>query len=190
MPQHLRIEVEGRLAGRLTTYNKGRGIAQYDVTLCVPELQTDFFLSDVDTGVQSQPQDQKARAKDWQDDFTHARRCIAGAFASSDEFLKRLKENGTPEHAKLRPIMMRLMTNKFDRGFIQVEPSDNELVNVKVVIGSGGNRVLDAFPKEAWRRTWKGIDAAGATSQTERAFEIIGCIGCKLLQKLSEQACR
>jgi len=50
MPQHLRIEVENIHVGRFTSYNKDEQDSTiYDITLCVPELETDFFISDVDT---------------------------------------------------------------------------------------------------------------------------------------------
>ena len=50
MPQHLRVEIENVLVGRLTTYNKDEGNDTiYDITLCAPELETDFFITNVDT---------------------------------------------------------------------------------------------------------------------------------------------
>jgi hypothetical protein len=188
MPQHLKIEVEGRLVGWLSTFNKSGTL--YDVKLRVPELGIDIFLPDVDTGVQRQPQDSKACANDFKDDFTHARRCIAGAVASADNFLQKLQEQGTPEYAEMKPITMRLMTNKYDRGFIQLLPSDNESVNVDVVIGVGANRVPDALPKDKCELTWQEIDASGTYSQTARALKVLHSIGPALLQALSERASR
>jgi hypothetical protein len=186
MPQHLKIEVEGRLVGWLSTSNKGGTL--YDVRLRVPELGTDISLPDVDTGVQRQPQDPKARANDFRDDFTHARRCIAGAVASADNFLQKLQEQGTPKYAEMKPIMMRLMTNNFDRGFIQVHPSDNESVNVDVSIGVGANRVPNSLPKHKCELNWQEIDASGTYSQTARALKVLHSIGPALLQALSERA--
>jgi hypothetical protein len=186
MPQYLKIEVEGRPVGCLCTSNKGGTL--YDVILGVSELGIDISLTDVDTGVQRQPQDPKARAEDFRDDFTHARRCIAAAVTSADKFLQRLREHGTPEYAKMKPIMMRLMTNNFDRGYIQLHPSYNESVNVEVLIGVGPNRVPDSLPKGECKLTWEGIDASGATSQTARALSVLRSIGPTLLQALSERA--
>ena len=186
MPQNLKIEVEGRLVGWLSTGNKGGTL--YDVRLRVPELGTDISLTDVDTGVQRQPQDAEASAEDFRDDFTHARRCIAGAVASADNFLHQLREHSSPQYAEMKPIMMRLMTNDFDRGFIHVHPSDNESVNVDVIIGVGASRVPDSSPKDECELTWEGIDASGATSQTARALKVLRSIGPTLLQALSERA--
>ena len=169
-------------------YNNGLKITQYDITLCVPELGTDILLRDVDTGVLSQPQNEEAHEKDFRNDFTHARRCIAGAFASSDKLIQHLQEHDTPEYAKLKPIEMRLMTNNFDRGVFQVQPSDNESVNVNVLIGIGDNLVPNSLPKDIWKQTWEGIDVSGATAQTERALNVVDYIGGTLLQALSEQA--
>lgn len=185
MPQHLKIEVEGRLVGWLSTSNKGGTL--YDVSLFIPELGTDISLTDVDTGVQRQPQDAKARDEDNRDDFTHARRCIAGAVASADNFLQELREQVTPGYAEMKPIMIRLMTNTYDRGLIQVHPIDNESVNVYVIIGVGANRVPNSSPKDKYELTWEGIDASGTSSQTARALKVLRSIGPTLLQALSER---
>ena len=186
MPQHLKIEVEGRLVGWLSTSN--RGGTRYDVRLRVPELGTDISLTDVDTGVLRQPQDSKARAKDFVNDFTHARRCIAGAVASADNFLQKLHEQCIQEYKEMKPIMMRLMTNNFDRGFIQVHPIDNELVNVDVIIGVGENRVPNASPKDKWELNLQEINASGMYSQTVRALKVLLSIGPTLLTVLSERS--
>ncbi len=186
MPQHLKIEVEGRLVGCLSTSNKGSKL--YDVMLRVPELGIDISLTDVDTGVQRQPQDAEAREDDFRDDFTHARRCIAGAVASADNFLRQLREHGTTKYVEMKPIMMRLMTNNFDRGFIQVHPNDNESVNVDVIIGVGAKRVPNSSPKEKRELAYEGIDASGTFTQTERALKILSSIGPGLLQSLEDRA--
>jgi hypothetical protein len=186
MPQHLKIEVEGRLVGWLSTHNKGGTL--YDIRLRVPEVGTDFWLPDADTGVQRRPQDSKARADDFRDDFTHARRCIGGAIASADNLLQKLQESGAPEYAEMKPITMRLMTNEFDRGFIHVLPRDHELVDVDVIIGVGAHRVPSSSPKEKCELNWQGIDASGMYSQTARALKVLQSIGPALLQALSERA--
>jgi hypothetical protein len=186
MPQHLKIEVEGRLVGWLSTSNKGGTL--YDVRLQVPELRTDISLPDVNTGVQRQPQDSKVCIEDFRDDFTHARRCVAGAVASANYFFQKLQEQVTRENAEMKPIIMRLMTNNFDRGFIQVHPIDNESVNVDVIIGVGANRVPNSSPKDKFELNWKEIDASGTYSQTARALKVLHSIGPTLLQALSERA--
>lgn len=186
MPQHLKIGVEGRLVGQLTTRNKGGTL--YDVGLRVPELGIEKWLTDVDTGVQRQPQEEEAKKEDFGDDFTHVRRCIAAVVASADNFLQQLRENATPEYAEMKPIMVRLKTNKKDRGLVQVHPSDNESVNVVVIIGVGANRVCNASPKDKFELAYEGIDASGTFTQTERALMILRSIGPDLLQSLEDQA--
>lgn len=185
MPQHLKIEVGSKLVACLSTSNKADTV--YDVTWRIPEIKTEMSLTDVDTGVQRQPQEAEACAKDFKDDFTHARRCIAAAFASSDKLLKHLREHGPPEPKKMKPIIMRLMTNNFDRGFIEVHPSDNESVNVKVLIGVGENRVPDSLPKNEWEWTCEGIDVSGTGLHTVRALTVLRSIGQTLLRALSSE---
>jgi hypothetical protein len=185
MPQHLKIDVEGELVAWLSTSNKGGTL--YDVSLCVPELNIDIPAPNVDTGVERQPQDPEARAAEFRNDFTHARRCIAAAVRSADNFLHHLREHGTPEYAEMKPIVMQLMTNHYDRGFIQVHPSDDGSVDVDVVIGHGPNRVPNSSPKDECKLTWEGIDASGVHSQTERALKVVRSIGPELLRALEEQ---
>lgn len=185
MPQHLNIEVEGKLVGRLTTSNKDDTL--YDITLCVPELGFDILLHDVNTGVQRQPQDAEARVKDYRNDFKHTRRCIAAAFVASCKLLQHLQVHNFTDYAEIKPIKMQLMTNQFNRGYIQVQPSDNETVSVKIVIGAEDNRVSGAYPKGKWVWTCEGIDISGIASQTGRALKVIHNIGKELLQALSEK---
>lgn len=196
MPQHLKIEVEGKLVGWLSTRNKGTFTFRlfnirktiYNVRLRVPEIGNEFELHDVDTGVQRQPRDSQAQAEDFRDDFIHARRCIAGAVASSDKFLQLLREQDTPEYTEMKSIIMRLMTNRFDRGLIQVHRIDNASVNVVVIIGVGANRVPNSSPKEECELIYEGIDASGTFTQTERALKILRSIGPDLLQTLEDRA--
>ena len=187
MPQHLKIEVEGQQVAELRTRNKGETL--YNVRLCVPELETECFHPNVNTGVQRQPQDDAGRAEDFRDDFTHARRCIAAAFATADEFLEQLGEQGAPEYTEIKPITMWLMTNDIDRGVIQIHPGDKESVNVDVVIGAGANRVPNALPKHEWKWTREGVGAPGATSQTARALTILRSLGGELLHALLRESC-
>jgi hypothetical protein len=182
MPQHLRIEVEDEPMARLTTYNKGNTV--YDITLCVPETCTDILLSDVDTKVPRQPQDDEGRKKDYRDDFKHARRCVAAAFTSSDRLLRHLRANRLSGHAKMKPIMMRLMTNKNDRGLIQALPMEDDSFHVTVIIGAGKNRVSDSLPEAEWQWTCEGISVSGAVSHTERALMIVRAIGESLQDEL------
>ena len=186
MPQHLKIEVEGKLVGWISTSNKGGTI--YDVSLRVPEIGSNFSLPNVDTGVQRQPQDSQAGAEDSRNDFAHARRCIAGAVASSNYFLKKIRKHGSLIYTELKPLIMRLMTNLYDRGCIKVHPIDNESVNVVVTIGVGANRVPNSSPKDKFELTYEGIDVSGTFTQTERAFRVLLSIGPDLLRSLADQA--
>ena len=186
MPQHLKITVEGQLAGWLSTSSKSGTV--YDVRLRVPEIGASFSCHDVDIGVQRQPQDSQARAEDFRDDFTHARRCIAATIVTSDEFIQLLRERDTSRYAEMKPITMRLMTNAFDRGLVQVHPIDMNSVNVVVIIGVGAKRVCDPLPKDRCELTYEGIEVSGTSTQTERALEILRAIGPVLLQALADKA--
>jgi hypothetical protein len=186
MPQHLSFEVEGHLVGLLSTGNKGG--TKYDVRLCVPEIGIRFSLPDVDTGVQRQPQERQARLEDRRDEFTHARRCIAAAVATSDRLVELLREQDAAGCAEVKPITMRLMTNRFDRGPVQVEPINDKLVNVVVIIGVGTQRVPNASPKDKCELAYESIDASGTTTQTERALKVLKSIGPDLLRSLEDRA--
>lgn len=185
MPQYLSFEAEGHLVGLLRTSNKGG--TKYDVSLCVPEIAS-FSLRDADTGVQRQPQDSQAKAEDFGDDFTHARRCISAAVATSDRFLELLRKQDGAGCAEMKHITMRLMTNRFDRGLVQVEPINDIFVNVVVIIGVGTQRVPNASPKDKCELAYEGIDASGTASQTERALKVLKAIGPDLLRSLEDPA--
>ncbi len=186
MPQLLKIEVEGELVAWLSTYNKGGTI--YDVILCVAEIGATFRLPDVDTGVQRQPQGDQARCEDFKDDFAHARRCVAAALASSNRFLQLLRKQGSLEYAEIRPITIRLMTNRYDRGLVQVDPIERELVYVVAAIGVGDNRVPNSLPKSKCEFAFEGLDISGALTHTERALKVLHSIGPSLLQSLEARA--
>jgi hypothetical protein len=185
VPQHLKIEAEGNLVGCLSTSNKGG--TRYDVRLRVPELGAVFSLADLDTGIQRQPQDDKARAEDFKDDFIHVRRCIAATVAGSDCFLKKLREQGAQAYVDMKPILMHLMTNDFDRGLIQIHPIDNESVNVVVTIGVGSKRVPNSSPKDKYELDYEDVDVSGTSTQTERALKALRSIGPDLLRSLADR---
>lgn len=186
MPRHLKIEFEGKLVEWLSTKNKGG--TMYDVSLRVPETGSCISYPDVDTGVQRQPQDSQARADDFRDDFTHARRCIAGAVASSDYFSKKLRERSPATFSELKPFIMRLMTNSCDRGSIQVHPVDNKTVDVVVTIGGGANRVPASSLKGEFELTYEGVDISGMLTRTERAPKALRSIGPALLKSLADRS--
>ena len=186
MPQHLKIEVGAELVACLSTSNKAD--TQYDINWRIPEVGIEMSFVDVDTGVQRQPQDPEAREKDFQDDFVHARRCIAAALACSDKLLQHLQNHCSQQIADMKPIIMRLMTNNFDRGLIQIHPSENESVSVSVFIGVGSNRIPDSFPREKWEWSCEGIGISGVQSQTARALTVLRSIGETLLIALSSQS--
>lgn len=185
MPQHLRVEVEDSMVGRLTTYNKdGCGNTLYDLTLCIQELETDFFLPGVDTKVPRQPEPPEERKADFQNDFMHAIRCIAAVVESANEFLTYLHKCKPEGIIDIKPITMRLMTNKFDRGIIQVKPS-NRNSDVSVIIGTGNNRVKESYPKDEWKWSRLNVEECDMTSQMGRALAIIKTIGPDLLSALT-----
>jgi hypothetical protein len=145
-------------------------------------------LPDRDTGVQCQPQDKEAQRADFRDDFIHARRCIAAAVKTEEEFRQALREQEIGVCAEVKPMTMRLMSREYDRGKVEVHPIDNESVNVAVIIGVGDNRYVNALPKEPWELAFKDIDASGTATLTERALKVLSAIGPDLLQALEERA--
>lgn len=186
MPQHLKICVEDTLVGQLSTGNKGG--TRYRVRLLVTELAMDPSPTVVDTGVQCQPQDQEEKRADFKNDFTHARRCIAGLVSSSEHFLQQLERDRAADQVESRPITMRLLTNMFGRGIISVNPVDDQSVDVNVRIGAGGCRVPDALPRTECQLSWEGVQTSGSRSQTARALKVLRSIGPNLLRELSDRA--
>lgn len=188
MPQHLKICAGDTLVAQLSTGNKGGTL--YKIDLKVIELNLELSLPEVDTGVQRQPQDPDQQIADFRDDFTHARRCIAGADASSEVFVQQLEKHSTSGPAETKPITMLLMTNKFSRGIISVSPSGNQTVDVNVRIGGGKCRVPDALPSSESQLLWEGVETSDSGSQTARALKVLKSIGPDLLQELSDRAIR
>lgn len=188
MPQHLKICAGDTLVAQLSTGNKGGTL--YKISLEVIELNIELSLPEVDTGVQRQPQHPDEHRADFRDDFTHARRCIAGAHAASKVFLQQLERRSTSGAAEMKPITMLLMTNKFSRGIISASPNGNQTVDVNVRIGGGKCRVPDAFPSDESQLYCDGVETSTSDSQTAHALKILKSIAPILLQELSDRAIR
>lgn len=175
MPQHLKVIVAETLVAALTTSNKGPGTL-YDVLWCSPEVDASTLFPNEDTREPTQPQDSAERREDFNNDFAHARRCIAAVVKTAKRFLDKVEERGPSGSADRKPILMLLTTNARPRGWIEVHPADNEQFDVEVQIGRGG-----------WQRTWRGMDAAGKT-QAARALKVLDRIGPELLEALPKPA--
>ncbi|QDT65621.1 hypothetical protein [Calycomorphotria hydatis] len=185
MPQQLQVFVGNNQIAQMTTGNLGG--TKYKILLSITGLGQIMELDSVDTGVQRQPQEPFARRKDGQNDFAHARRCIAAAVAAHLDIITAVsKHSETSIEAK--QIELKLKTNEIDRGTITVEPTSDTQQNVKVSIGLGNNRFPGAQPSIVSIKEWYDVSIPCPTTHTERAFATVAAIGEELLDWLSDEA--
>lgn len=184
MPQHLNLEVDGVLTGRISTSNKGGTL--YDVCWFRPDGGLELSLTDVDTGVPRQPQTPDAMERDFKNDFTHSKRAIAAATKTATRFLFELPKALTERPLGSGRVVIRLRTNKFDRGVNDLQPVQGDRVDVRVRIGTGPNRPHGALPKEVVEFTQEGIDVVDVTSSVALVLQVFASVGPSLLEQLSE----
>lgn len=182
MPQYLTIEDSEGCAGQLSTSN--RGDTFYDVKLRAESPPFERTLTNVDTGVQRQPQEEAAQAEDFRCDFVHAKRAIAAAIATADQFATELSASSGGVHWSGPSFRMRLRTNHVDRGSIRVETSDDDGWVSKLTIGDGFSRAPNAIPEKPQEFEWIASGPRDSGSLVLQALHVIRKAGPKLLEAL------
>jgi hypothetical protein len=184
MPQYLIFEKDGVHIGKIATGNKGG--TKYDVCWLDPTGKRLCFFQDVDTGVLRQPQDQVEQARDFKNDFTHARRAIAATTSTANRFIEELPASLTSGSSKCGQIVIRLRTNHFDRGMVDFEAAQSGLVSVRACIGSGSRRPDGAIPTDPVEIPCGATIVDGAASGVGQALQALASVGPHLLEELAK----
>lgn len=190
MPQHLEIVLHGQTIGCVTTGNRSGTVYSVFLTVAGHRLEA----GNIDTGVQCQPQEPEARKKDFRNDFTHARRGIAGATRAAENLRKQLTELSLARAAPL-PLTIRLYTKVWDRGVIKVWDrgvikvlpigKDSTRVQVQLLVGTGPHRRDSAIPSKPYPFETVETDVRCDVSHVERALEVFEKVGESLVETLS-----
>ena len=173
MPQHLHIASGDDIVGIITAINLGG--TRYGVLLKNTHGRL-VDLIEVDSGVERQPQDAEAQQEDFKNDFTHVRRGIAAASVAASHFRQRLIEQGVTETVA-RDIKTQLWTDDFGRGIIDISLVAEGRAKVRLVVGTGPDRVPGASPREP--RKFEPIDTSiplGGSHLT-RALAVLENVG-------------
>ena len=182
MPQYLYFEIrDKRVATMQTSHLSG---TCYDIKWCRP-AGPKLSLPGIDTGVQCQPEDPIKRKRDFQNDFSHARRAIAAASLTAKQFLDKLAGIETHRASDFEVVRIRLRTNSFDRGTITIRPQKGGTAKLHMEIGTGPERPPGAQPLQVSEFSEAGVDVGGATSPLALALQVLDSEGSWLLNALA-----
>lgn len=170
MPQFLRFEVKGvELASMKTSHRSGTSYAvEWRVASGVV-----LSLHAVDTGVQCQSGGRIKRQQDFRNDFIQARRAVAAASLTAEQFLRVLQNSEGQSDKECDAVVIRLCTNQIDRGTIIIQAEHGCGATLCMRIGTGPRRPPNAKPTQVEQFCCKPDDIPGKTSALALALQLL-----------------